>query len=533
MAIKTPRRFKNRHGIYGVRFIVPMRARAALGKKEIRLSLRTRCPELSRQLALQFNLELERAVAMSKLPSTSNKPIQIDWTMTAPNGMVLKADNAADQKRMTSFIAESPGMAKAIADAFAAPAVLTGVTPANSMAVAEPSPFNDLCDAHLVGLESLSPVAARTVIEKRRALERFAAYLWTHHELPEDAAVDRITSSMVLGFLEDYARRPARGGVVRPLSGKTTLKLKGHLSQFFEYAMAKGAIRTNPLLALKDQLKRVRSGAKSKKNRYRAFTQSELGRIFEPSSYLAKMNAADTFWAPLLSLTTGARLGELVTLEVSDILQEPDTGIWTVGLRDEEVKNDHSIRRVPISQQLIDIGFLAYHAHMAQLGTELLFPFRKFDGPTWQLDPSKTVSRVFAAYLDRLGIIDSTKVFHSFRHTAITMLNVRGVPIGDAMQIVGHSAQEEWLQLGDSTHVGTYNHAGDVQVGGESLGTRLKDHIDRSLVFPLQWSALAAAAQIVLRHVRLKDQSTKKCDTGWHTNAHDYAAAMLAQLNTE
>lgn len=51
---------------------------------------------------------------------------------------------------------------------------------------------------------------------------------------------------------------------------------------------------------------------------------------------------------------------------------------------------------------------------------------------------SHTPSRSFRNYLRKLGIIDSRKVFHSFRSTSNNRLKQNGVPEEDRCQFIGH-----------------------------------------------------------------------------------------------
>jgi len=67
LAAKPARLTKNRHGIYCLRWVVPLRFRdkspGAASPREIRISLRTADPQRARILALEFNLALERMKA--------------------------------------------------------------------------------------------------------------------------------------------------------------------------------------------------------------------------------------------------------------------------------------------------------------------------------------------------------------------------------------------------------------------------------------------------------------------------------------
>lgn len=541
MAIKAPRRFRSRHGIYGVRFIVPKRARVAVGKREIRVSLRTRDPELARQLALQLSLEFERNLRMASRKSSSPDASRVDWTMTFPNGATLEVKDAADQERANQFLRANPSFAQALTQATTgAPAVPAAAEPLTPVPV--PTQLDEVINQHLLQEETVARLTPRTIEEKRRAIGHFTAYLADKHELQPWAFVHQVTGAMVMGFIQTHAQRDGKRADGGALDAQTLTKIVGHLTKMFDHAIALQALTLNPctvaMPVLKPSLKRASRG----RNSYKPFQATEVVKIFDPAPYLAQMNAGDYFWVPLLGLGTGARLGELVTMRVSSVSRDARSEVWTIAVTEESAKNLNSIRLVPLPQRLIDIGFIDYWKKVQSLGSEFLFPFPDIEGRTWKLDPSKNVSRAFGAYLDTLGELkDPRKVFHSLRHTVCTKLSIKGVPLGDAKQIVGHMAQEELSYFGGGTgtssgarggdvHLDSYTHAGELEVGGVPVMRRFQGHLDKALDYPLPWDKLAAAARIVLDHVKRPSPDSPRFDSGWHTNAAAYRASMLELL---
>lgn len=124
-------------------------------------------------------------------------------------------------------------------------------------------------------------------------------------------------------------------------------------------------------------------------------------------------------WLPLLALFAGARQAEYAGLRVSDIREDEQTGVplmWFT--RDvkagRRLKTKSSERVVPVHPQLIDIGFLNYVAE------------RRKDGEQAWLLPTvapdqKGALRAWAKWWGRhlrnhVGVKDTNKVFHSFRH---------------------------------------------------------------------------------------------------------------------
>ena len=260
----------------------------------------------------------------------------------------------------------------------------------------------------------------------------------------------------------------------------------------------------------------MKAGAEQDKtsNSYGVFDDGDLTAIFDPRRYLLNNNAADDFWAPLIALFTGARLGEIVTLESDAIEVDADSGVFVMSIATSKAgpkaKNANFRRRVPLPGALISLRLMEYVAHVRALGATVLFPHRKANA-TRAADPSKHVSRVFGQHLNDVGIVDPGKVFHSFRHTVITRRHVKRVPVGDAELIVGLAAQELHERMSSSggrgagqrasTHLGTYVDAAGYGDPGIKLMLRLRLHLDAALTYPIDASRLGIAARIVREHL--------------------------------
>jgi hypothetical protein len=60
--------------------------------------------------------------------------------------------------------------------------------------------------------------------------------------------------------------------------------------------------------------KKRRAHTKSAESSYRAFTDDELAKVFEPASFLREATSPHLYWLPLLSCLSGGRLNELAQL---------------------------------------------------------------------------------------------------------------------------------------------------------------------------------------------------------------------------
>lgn len=160
-----------------------------------------------------------------------------------------------------------------------------------------------------------------------------------------------------------------------------------------------------------------------------SYTQDELVKIFGsnfyPSRYDRKYFAK--FWIPLIGLYTGARLNEICQLYVDDIRKE--NGIFYFNITrdrpDQFTKNTQSIRKVPIHSKLIELGFLDFVKAVKKSKKDRIFYNLTFQKKNHYAGSTSTA---YGRYLDKIGITDRSKVFHSFRHNIETILAHKKVP---------------------------------------------------------------------------------------------------------
>ncbi|MDW9362495.1 tyrosine-type recombinase/integrase [Sinorhizobium meliloti] len=125
------------------------------------------------------------------------------------------------------------------------------------------------------------------------------------------------------------------------------------------------------------------------------------------------------YWVPLVMLYSGARPGEIAQLAVSDVRQEH--GYWVMHITDEgdgdddkSVKNEKSMRLVPVHKELVKLGFLDYHADMKEAGEDRLFPLAERNSRGQMI---ADFSRDFGRYLTKIGLKNGRGLsLYSFRH---------------------------------------------------------------------------------------------------------------------
>lgn len=131
------------------------------------------------------------------------------------------------------------------------------------------------------------------------------------------------------------------------------------------------------------------------------------------------------FWLPLVLLYTGARVNEICKLRTVDVSEEDGIPYFDIVWEEDDdesgiagrVKNAASKRRVPIHDDLVSFGLLAFVQRVRDRGHERLFS---------ELKPNRygklygTISQRFSdTYLTRLGIKTDKTALKSFRHNFV------------------------------------------------------------------------------------------------------------------
>ena len=182
------------------------------------------------------------------------------------------------------------------------------------------------------------------------------------------------------------------------------------------------------------------------------------------------------FWLPLLALFTGARLGELAGLRVSDVTHNELIGATAIYINEDRkagrrLKTKQSERFIPVHPQLIKFGFLAFVAAQAQTRGDDAWLFPLVAPGT---KGTAAYSKWFGRYIGVHGVTDTAKVFHSFRHSFIDALRVAN--IGDEVKnaLLGWSGGGIPARYGAKDKAARFRHrlaeaVGDVSYTGLDL----------------------------------------------------------------
>ena len=92
--------------------------------------------------------------------------------------------------------------------------------------------------------------------------------------------------------------------------------------------------------------------------------------------------------------------------------------IWNIK-EDKKLKTEQSKRVIPIHNDLVNLGLVAFKERQEEKGVERLFSDAVLSGDGTY---SSTFSKWFSRYLDNIGIKTDKTSFHSFRH------NMKGRP---------------------------------------------------------------------------------------------------------
>lgn len=492
MSIKTPRLIQDRCGVFYFRWIVPLPWRQSVGKTELRRSLGTKDASLARQSALLLSANMEAIMATSKkarpqadIPVSAQAQHLLD-NFLANAGVAGKLiarfhkDGSSEIEADTLEEAkEGRAMAEAHAKARIAEAEALKASGALHAGMAVAALPASLSGTHL-------RAAADDYIQERKKA------------LSENGTIPKVkgTLNAFIAYAGNIDIGMVKAAKVRDYkksmldAGKAGTTINDHMSilhGFFDWCIGNGvAHMQNPAKGLAIQ------GAHAKAEAYEPYNDDELGLIFAPGPYLKRMDMPDFYWGPLIALWTGARAEEIASLELRQIRQEK--GIWIFDI--VKGKTESSVRMVPIHSKLIGLGLLDYCEALSKAGYKRLFPHLTKGKNGFK----KNMCRMFGVHLDspEVDIVDPLKVFHSFRHTAITKLTSENVNDGLKKAIVGHDVDAK-----DTAH--------DGYIHGKALTLANRRKAVEKLKFPLvDASALTLAPDHFLPAIAKRIEDSKK-----------------------
>lgn len=496
MAYKIPSYLhRNRHGILYFRLAIPREYRPYIGVSELYRSLGTanvrEAAPLARSLynAFQRTFCAIETCAMSddKTSPTASPidPVALQATIKQAKERHRLIDQIealeqavtdqhrqriAQQTQHKRELAIAMRAAASAAPVAPAPATPTPppVSPAPAPAPPASPPLSEAVEAFIKEKTTRALWTPKTLERKEQAFRLFSQFM--RERLGHDAQLNEIDKAGCVDFLALLQKLPPnitkthRGQALsdvaalglRPMAPASINSTTGLLSGFFKWCKENPSFKMdhNPAYQLAIEEKPTK--------RLRAFNDDELKALLSSSAFTSRTFLHPFhYWIIPLALHTGARLGELCQLALSDFIEVQ--GIPCIDINDEEekhLKNRNSKRLVPVHSALIELGLLRYVEAQRERGETRLFP--EID---LTISSSHTASKWFndkRRYSDSCGVTDPNTNFHSFRRTFITRTLKKtdgggGADPHDVASIVGH--ESELITL--STYFDDHDDAGE------------------------------------------------------------------------
>lgn len=257
----------------------------------------------------------------------------------------------------------------------------------------------------------------------------------------------------------------AKAKELAPMSVTTANSYMSAFVSLLDFAAAEHIIEKNPATGL-----RLASDRVKRKDKRLPFAVEDLNAIFAAPLYSGcvddgagynrpgpKRPRRGRFWVPLVSLYSGMRLNEVCQLSEDDIVIDDGTDIILVRSDEDgvkRVKTSAGHRFVPIHPELKRLGFLDHVAAVRakQPPKARLFPDLTTASTGYISD---NFSKWFANFLDKVGIKDARKNFHSFRHTFRDALREAEIPQDRVRELGGWSSGSTEDDYGSGTRPST------------------------------------------------------------------------------
>ena len=433
---------QNRHGTFYFRFIIPVQYRNHFKhKREIRYSLKTDSKRLalprSRLYRVRIDNILERLTCMSGSDGDTFRTGLM--THVSIFGGETKVNYGDDNKKELEAVHELKKKDFELAKEM-------GLDPLDLIKLGN-SANNSTDSAQTSSKETWATYSAKYVSDK------LAAKHIRKGTVPEYKASYKLLSDYAGGDrkLVDFDNK-LMTAFYQSLSNKSVGTRNKHLDRIgsvFKWAAEKEkVIVVNPV----DAVMMLRDDVKDKDKRD-MFDDEDLKKIFESDHYVKntwrkrplKVRTPYTFWMFPLALFTGARMSELMLMETEnvhvdaktpyiDLVNEvdPDTGEEIL-----KIKNNNSIRKIPISDTLVEMGFIDF---VKASRTRYVFPDL--------IEKATTTSagqKVLKTRLEKTFKVwkAGRKSFHSLRHTFVNAAALAGVELKYLSAVTGHLSKKE------------------------------------------------------------------------------------------
>ena len=264
-------------------------------------------------------------------------------------------------------------------------------------------------------------VRSQSFLRRRSINSPFQTLMWWKAEIG-DMEVSKLSKQAVKQTwlkLEQSVSKKTK----LPLSNRTLNFYLENLSSCLSHAVEEDLLTENPVLKIK---------RKSLNNsRERVLSADELKRLLDASADSSNVYLKT---ALLISLSTGGRRGEVMSLEWNDV------NLQTGEVQFRITKNGHP-RKVVLGASALSA--LREHSRIRRLGSDLVFPPLRPRHEGRNHVPWEDLRAPFARACKAANLVNFR--WHDLRHSAASFLMMSGASIEEVMKILGHkSASMSW-----------------------------------------------------------------------------------------
>jgi integrase len=382
-----------RNNTYYYRSDVPSDLAHYFPRAEVKLSLKTSDPDAAKLAALSLELQVQQAYALLRLGRLTDEIVkQLVATVMpdTPNATVLENKGRLLTNIITTYTLEKK----------------SGWTGKTTLEVA--GVFKLLVD--IMGDIDVSTITRPMLIQLRAALLRVPPNFYKKN--PGKSVKAAIAANTEAG-----------------ISIKSVNKHVARIGSLLKYCHELGYITNNPATGLQLSEKQRVDEERS------VYSHDDIKSIV--SNLPPATERPERYWIPLIGLYSGMRLAEICQLYVDDIIKVD--GCWCFNINnscDKQLKNDASVRVIPVHPKLIELGLIKYVESMRDAGQPRLWmnlSYIRLHGYT------NTFGKWYQRYNRDYVTEDPKKVFHSMRHLVADTLKQRGVSEVVISELVGHA----------------------------------------------------------------------------------------------
>jgi integrase len=234
-----------------------------------------------------------------------------------------------------------------------------------------------------------------------------------------------------------------RGSKAERLSTRTVKRHFSALSGFWRWSIKEKLVMENPFTGFT-----FPSALRANEQRD-MWTEEELAALFATPVWAGCLSEGrrstkgdlvikdEKFWLPLIAVYSGLRQEEVAQLHIEDIRKVEGHLVFDInGRAPRKLKNRTAVRKVPVHSELIRLGFLEHINELGKAGADKVFPNLTPGGADQRL--GHAFSKWFARYRRDVGLYRKGLDFHSFRHTATTLMQRAGIGIAVIDELTGH-----------------------------------------------------------------------------------------------